>query len=190
VWKGGKKVEQPAKQEPPFVASAAPGKGESVDDDDPGVKELVGKPFALKSDYAEWSRTRLPADKKAAENSPLSFSVLQGSDARAESSATVTLKLENRSKHKVTVYFRRELGSIGVTSRLIELCPSGTFAQPGLYLVHARFDATEAGDDYGLDAFVGRVVSKNPATVRIRTGAQSFLHKRRMRPVQVGDSGK
>ena len=224
VWKNGKRVEETPKQDPPFVAGAAPAKGASQSDDETGTKELVGTPFALKSDYAEWSRTRLPEDKKAADESPFVMSLLQGSDAQAERSATVTLTLTNRSKHRQTVYFRRELvsyevmrpdglvtcdpqpdlrapdrqafatlgsgGKISVVSRLVELCPTGTFGQPGLYLLHARFDATDSGDDYGLDAFVGRVVSKSPATVRIRTGEQPFLQKRRMRRVKGSEKGR
>ena len=29
-------------------------------------------------------------------------------------------------------------GKISVVSRLVELCPTGTFGQPGLYLLHAQ----------------------------------------------------
>jgi len=219
VWRGGKRVEETPKQKPPFVAGTAPKKGTAKSLDDDGVKEFQAEPFALRSDYAEWSRTRLPKDREAIEKSPLALELVQGSDASAERTATVTIKLKNRSKHSLTVYFRRELvsyevmrpdglvtcdpqpdlrapdrqgfthlgpgRSISVTSRLVELCPTGTFGQPGLYLVHARFDATEAGDDWDLDAFVGRVVSPNPATIRIRTGEQPFLKKRRMRRVKA-----
>jgi hypothetical protein len=65
-------------------------------------------------------------------------------------------------------------------SRLAELCPLGTFANPGLYLVNARFDATQNGDEQGLTAFVGPVLSDFPATVRIRIGDAPLLHKRMM----------
>jgi hypothetical protein len=65
-------------------------------------------------------------------------------------------------------------------SRLAELCPLGTFANPGLYLVNARFDATQHGEDQGLNAFVGAVLSDFPATVRIRVGDAPLLHKRMM----------
>lgn len=212
VWRKGKKLEETPKQDAPFAVLPAPAKGKSKPDDAGGVKELSGEPFALKSDYAEWSRTRLEADKKASEEGPLVIKMVQGSDAQAERSATVQLTLQNRSKHAETVYFRRELisfevmrpdglvtcdpqpdsrapdrqaftrlgpgGSISVVSRLVELCPTGTFGSPGLYLVHARYDATESGDDWNIDAFVGRVVSSSPATVRIRTGEHPFLQKR------------
>jgi hypothetical protein len=75
-----------------------------------------------------------------------------------------------------------------ITSRLIELCPVETFARPGFYLVHARFDADESGEEYDLDAYVGRVATQKPANVRIRTG-DLFLHeKQAMRPLQVREA--
>lgn len=219
VWRGGKRVEETPKQDAPFAALPAPPKGKAKPDDEAGVKELAGEPFALKSDYAEWSRTRIEADKKASEESPLVIKMAQGSDAQAERSATVQLTLQNRSKHAQTVYFRRELvsfevmrpdglvtcdpkpdsrspdrqaftrlgpgGSISVVNRLVELCPTGTFGSPGLYLVHARYDATETGDEWNIDSFVGRVVSRAPATVRIRTGEHPFLQKRSLNRVKA-----
>lgn len=219
VWKKGKRVEETPKQDAPFAVLPAPAKGKAKPDDEGGVKELSGEPFALKSDYAEWSRTRVEADKKASEESPLVLKMAQGSDAQAERSATVQITLQNRSKHAETVYFRRELvsfevmrpdglvtcdpqpdsrspdrqaftrlgpgGSISVVSRLIELCPTGTFGSPGLYLIHARYDAMESGEDWNIDAFVGRVVSRSPATVRIRTGEQPFLQKRSLSRMKV-----
>jgi hypothetical protein len=77
--------------------------------------------------------------------------------------------------------------AINATSRLVELCPSGTLARPGLYLVHARFDATQRGDDFNLDAFVGRVVSLAPAAVRVRSGELPFQRARQIRASRVGD---
>ena len=219
VWRAGKRVEQTNAQEPPFAVLRAPEKGARKPSDEGGIKELQGETFALKSDYQEWSRTRIAADRKASDESPLVLRMVQGSDAHAERTATVKLTLQNRGKRTETVYFRRELvkfevmrpdglmtcdpqpdtrapdrqaftrlrpgGSISVVSRLIELCPTGTFGSPGLYLVHARYDATEAGEEWDLDAFVGRAVSRTPATVRIRTGEQPFLQKRTLRVVKV-----
>jgi hypothetical protein len=69
-------------------------------------------------------------------------------------------------------------------SRLAELCPRGTFGTPGLYLVYARFDATESGSDVGLSAFTGPVVSEIPAAVRIRVGEEALLQKH-MLPLDV-----
>jgi hypothetical protein len=75
--------------------------------------------------------------------------------------------------------------SRSLASRLIELCPRGTFSQPGFYLVSARFDATVGGGEYGLEAFTGTVHTTRPATIRVRTGESPFL-LRRPPPRSVG----
>jgi hypothetical protein len=62
-------------------------------------------------------------------------------------------------------------------SRLDELCPSETFEMPGLYLVNARYDATESGAEWNLAAFTGTIASQRSANVRIRTGDSPILHK-------------
>lgn len=72
--------------------------------------------------------------------------------------------------------------TLSATSRLVELCPRGTFARPGLYLVHARFDANQAGDEFDLDAFVGRAVTRDSVGVRVRTGEKRPLRLRRVAP--------
>lgn len=64
--------------------------------------------------------------------------------------------------------------SIVVTSRLVELCPRRTFDRPGLYLIRARFESKDSGAEFGLQAFTGRVVADQPATVRIRGGEKPF----------------
>jgi hypothetical protein len=63
-------------------------------------------------------------------------------------------------------------GSVTLVSRLVELCPRGTFATPGLYLVHAELDAPADGADYGLDAFTGTLHTERPVTVRVRRAVQ------------------
>ena len=185
------------------------------------VKGLEAQPFAMRSEYKAWSSTRLDEDRPIREKpGPLEIELTQGSDALAERTATVTLKLKNRAERSRNVYFRRELvsfelmtpdgpmtcdaqpdqrapdrqaflklnkgGSMAVTSRLIELCPRGAFGRPGLYIVHARFDAIHGGDEYGLEAFVGRVVTLEPATVRVRTGNLPFLRKSALKRVELG----
>jgi hypothetical protein len=65
-------------------------------------------------------------------------------------------------------------GKFSAVSRLIEMCPAHTFARPGLYLVHARFDSADSGSALGLHAFMGRLVSPKPALVRIRQGELPF----------------
>jgi len=70
-------------------------------------------------------------------------------------------------------------------SRLAELCPADTFNMPGLYLVNARYDATESGSAWNLAAYTGSIETVRPANVRIRTGELSILHKVALsRPVE------
>jgi hypothetical protein len=87
-----------------------------------------------------------------------------------------------RAPDRQAFEYLRPGGKVTITSRLVELCPRGTFAQPGLYLVHARLDANQTGDEYDLEAYVGRIVSKQPVSVRIRTGeTPAMWTQRRMR---------
>jgi hypothetical protein len=76
-------------------------------------------------------------------------------------------------------------GAVTESSRLAELCPQNTFAQPGLYLVHARFDATQSGNEYGLRAFMGTAVTDNPGTVRVRKGDVPLADVRAMHQVAL-----
>jgi hypothetical protein len=215
VWKHGKKHKEVVEQKPPFVAQTFDGETDEIDEDSGGTKELSGQGFALRSEYARWAKTRLEQDRSRVDKVPIGMRLTQGSDARAEINASISLSLKNRSKRTQRIYFRRELvsfevmgpdglvtcdaqpdlrspdpqafltlragRSMAITSRLVELCPRGAFARPGLYLVHARLDAAVDGNDFGIDAYTGRVVSELPATVRIRTGDQPFLRKRSMR---------
>jgi len=57
--------------------------------------------------------------------------------------------------------------AVSLASRLTELCPKGTFASPGLYLVQARFDANADGRAQGLKAFTGVMTSDEPALIRV-----------------------
>jgi hypothetical protein len=219
VWRHGKRDHEPVKQKPPFVAVVS---AEGADEEPPpadasgSTKELRAQPFALRSEYATWSRRGLPVEvsRGTTAEGPLAFGLTQGSDAQAERSATVRLRLRNRSNHKIRVFFRRELVTFEVTGtdgtstcnpapddrapdaqefltlaagqsmdftcELAELCPRGTFGRPGLYLVHARFDATDNGEEAGLHAFTGTVASPAPGAVRIRTGEMPFLSRRPM----------
>ena len=75
--------------------------------------------------------------------------------------------------------------SMTITSRLVELCPKGTFSRPGFYLVHARFEADHNGEEFGMDAYVGRVASEKPANVRIRSGELEPEDRQAMRPFKI-----
>lgn len=78
-------------------------------------------------------------------------------------------------------------GKFSAVTRLIEMCPARSLARPGLYLVHARFDAADPGNDLGFQAFMGRLVSKKPALVRIRQGELPFTPAAGAMRVRVGE---
>jgi len=78
-------------------------------------------------------------------------------------------------------------GKFSAVSRLIEMCPAHTFARPGLYLVHARFDASDPATDLGFNAFMGRLVSPKPALVRVRRGELPFTPSSGAVRVRVGE---
>jgi hypothetical protein len=78
-------------------------------------------------------------------------------------------------------------GKFSAVSRLIEMCPAHAFARPGLYLVHARFDAADPATDLGFKAFMGRLVSKKPALVRVRQGELPFTPAAGAMRVRVGE---
>jgi hypothetical protein len=60
-------------------------------------------------------------------------------------------------------------------TRLVEMCPRGTFLEPGLYLVGATLHARYAGERFDLHAFVGEVQSLQPKPVRVRKREEPFL---------------
>jgi hypothetical protein len=78
-------------------------------------------------------------------------------------------------------------GKSSAVSRLIEMCPAHAFARPGLYLVHARFDAADPATDLGFNAFMGRLVSAKPALVRVRRGELPFTRANSTLRVRVGE---
>jgi hypothetical protein len=151
VWQKGKRVEEVLPQTPPFVArvappaeasdagtepSAAPDAGAAPNEDagseivmtdtsdagasrphDEGIKELHSTPFTLGNDY-----TTPPAPAAVG----LTFEVTQGSDAKSEATATVTVKLANRGSTATDVYFRRELVTLEVSGADgVETCAPG-----------------------------------------------------------------
>jgi len=78
-------------------------------------------------------------------------------------------------------------GRFSAVTRLIEMCPAHAFARPGLYLVHARFDAADPATDLGFNAFMGRLVSAKPALVRVRRGELPFTPSSGAVRVRVGE---
>ena len=77
-------------------------------------------------------------------------------------------------------------GRIVAKSLLIELCPEGTFDEPGLYLIDAGFDARRSGSEFGLDAFTGQLESQVPVTVRVQEGPKPLSPRHSPQPIQVG----
>jgi hypothetical protein len=106
-----------------------------------------------------------------------------------DGSATCSPEPDARAPDRGAFSLLNPGGSVAATSRLVELCPEGTFARPGLYLIQGRFDATQNGKEYGFDGFVGTVASSKPAVVRLRSGSLPFPGKRRSRLVRLGESG-
>ncbi len=92
-----------------------------------------------------------------------------------------------RSPDRSAFQTLRPGGQLSAVSRLIEMCPAHTFARPGLYLVHARFDANDPGTEFGLHAFTGRLLSQRPAVVRVREGELPFTPSSGTMRVRVGE---
>ncbi|HMJ14289.1 MAG TPA: hypothetical protein VK524_22895, partial [Polyangiaceae bacterium] len=121
------RLRKPLVQDKPFVAEPTPDAAEgetssastraaadagAADPNATALKRIAGQTFALRSEYKEWSSTRLADDDKLRKHpGPLELRLTQGSDAQSERNATVSLALKNRSNDKQTVYFRRELVS-------------------------------------------------------------------------------
>jgi hypothetical protein len=92
-----------------------------------------------------------------------------------------------RSPDRSAFQTLRPGAKFSAVSRLIEMCPAHSFARPGLYLVHARFDANDAGTQFALHAFTGRLVSENPALVRVREGELPFTPSNGTERIHVGE---
>ena len=222
-WHAGKREEKPGVQSEPFVAEPSEAEGSLPKSDrseatERRIKELVGTPLTLGSDFA----MDPPQAPSASAPPPGLELTIAGSDASNEGAATATTTIVNRGKKKEQLYFRRELityevsgpdgvfqcdpepdkraptdrsavqtlgtgGKLSAVTRLIEMCPARAFARPGLYLVHARFDAADPGTDLGFNAFMGHLVSKKPALVRVRDGELPFTPPSGAVRVHVGE---
>jgi len=93
---------------------------------------------------------------------------------------------DNRAPDRSGFSLLRPAGRLSATSRLIELCPQGAMRRPGLYLVHARYDGLSNPDPQGPVAFSGRVVSRDPVTIRVRRGWGDLPAQRAPERVRVG----
>ena len=64
--------------------------------------------------------------------------------------------------------------SVVMTSRLVELCPRWTFATHGEYQVRARYDPRPTGEQVGLDAYTGVLLSDASVSVRVKQDSRVF----------------
>lgn len=178
---------------------------DAPDPDAPGVRNLQGRPFALGSKYALWSDVGLEGDSRAplrlrisrgsdAENERL-VTVTVGMTNQTSSPMKLFFRREllsfdvlgppgevkceidpeAREPEKQAFMTLAPGRELTMTSRLVELCPRGTFFHPGLYLVNATLHASDRGERFGMDAFVGEVSSVKPRPVRVRRRAEPFL---------------
>jgi len=77
-------------------------------------------------------------------------------------------------------------GRVSAVSRLIELCPDGTFDDPGLYLIDASFASNRSGSSFGLSAYTGSFESRAPVAVRVQKGPRPYLPQHPPLIVRVG----
>jgi hypothetical protein len=82
----------------------------------------------------------------------------------------VSCSSEGEFRHPARLGFTRLSPGASVTlvNRLVELCPRGTFAAPGVYLVTAAFETDATGQSVGLDAFTGQLRTARSASIRVR----------------------
>jgi hypothetical protein len=200
--------------EPPSTIGEASAKTEHHQDDhEDSVKQLRGTRFELGSDYAPPKPDSAPPDPFVLEIQRGSdaldetqATVTIALKNRQKKSQHVYFRREfvsfevsgpdgvktcdpqpdGRTPDRQAFSLLAAGGSLTTTSRLIELCPDDTFARPGLYVINAALDTFAKGDQFGFDAFVGHVVTEQPAVIRIRTGSLPFPGTRTLEEVKVG----
>jgi hypothetical protein len=191
--------------ETPEAPEATPSSPQTAATPVRGIRLLEGNAFALGSQYALWTSDGVdPAHKEPIRvrvtrgsdsetergvmvtvgltnqtNAPLnlffrreliSFEVLGPNGA-----ATCRIEEDFREPER-QAFLRMAPGKEETfTSRLVELCPRGTFMQPGFYLVGATLHARYTGERFDLHAFVGEVPSMHAKPVRIRKREEPFL---------------
>jgi hypothetical protein len=193
TWKKGKRVEVPVAQPPPYVAQAVDRpavkllRGEpwalrssyaawaraglAADGEPEGPLELKltrgsDADVELSTEIAFTVRNRSRETQRVfLRREFITFEVIS-----QDAAVTCDPQPDARAPDPQEFVTLRPGGSSSLSSRLVELCPRGTFARPGLYLVHARFDAKESGDEFDVNAYVGRVSTSRPITIRIRKG--------------------
>jgi hypothetical protein len=198
----------------PEAASVDAGSGRGVDDDaDHSVKELRGTRFELGSDYAPPKPDSAPPDpfvleiqrgsdaldetqatvtislknrQKKSQHVYFRREFVSFEVSGPDGVTTCDPQPDGRTPDRQAFSLLAAGGSLTTTSRLIELCPDDTFARPGLYVINAALDTFAKGEGFGFDAFVGHLVTEQPAVIRIRTGSLPFPGTRTLEEVKVG----
>lgn len=180
-----------------------------------GLKNLTGSSIVLAPTYGKWSE-RLPAPTPSINVAMLAGSDAEDERAAvvtvgvANAAAVSQLVFVRRELFSFDVLgpdgpFNCPPGDLGSPDvgafttlapraseqfvvRLLEMCPRGSFARPGVYEVRSTFHAKYSGQALGIDAFSGDVASPRPALVRVRSGERpSFL---RAAPMVAGTEGR
>lgn len=190
-WKHGKRAEETLADAPPFVGVPSDAAGPFAP-----VKNITGDPVILDEKYAVWSTDpEVPTDEPALEISRGSDADTERSvtvTVRLKNATHTRLRIffrrellsfkvvglkgtsecpgdpETKNPDRGSFNGISPGGSLSVTSRLVELCPRGTFAESGLYLVSASFHAAADGSDFGFEAFTGTIETPRPVPVRVR----------------------
>ncbi len=94
-----------------------------------------------------------------------------------QGTVTCTADDEPRDPTRGAYTTLRPHGTLTLVSRLVELCPRGTFAGRGIYLVGATFESAENGSDVGLNAFTGTLETRRFLPIRVRHSITLYPNK-------------
>jgi hypothetical protein len=199
VWKKGKRVEEPLAEGPPWVAEPVR-EGSLL----APIKNAPAGPVTLGPDYAAWvdpededSKEPFAVGITGGVDAHDERAIIINLELRNRSKQKqriffrrelVTYEvlgpeglMECRPEPDARNPTPAAFSTLGAgassrfASRLVELCPRGTFGRPGLYLVNARLEAEVSGEEYNMQTFTGVVRTPRPVSVRVRTGEDPFL---------------
>jgi len=180
-----------------------------------GVKNIAGTAVELSPAYAKWSTKSPPledglnvallAGSDAEDERGATVTVSIGNAGNLPQTVVVRRELISFDVSGPDGSFECPTGDIGqpdiasfttlgerkveqLVVRLIEMCPRGSFARPGLYEVRATWHAKFSGQALNVEAFVGTLTTPRPAMVRVRSGERaSFLRAAPMVATGGGD---
>ncbi len=182
-----------------------------------GVKYIVGATLALSPEYAKWSEEPPPpnleqplqliplggSDAEDERSAAITVGIVNGSSTAQQ--IFVRRELIEYEVHGPDGIFECQPAEVGPPDyasftnlqprrtesfvvRLIEMCPRGRFARPGLYEVYAALNSKHSGQHLSLDGFVGMLEAQRPALVRVRSGDRSSFV--RGAPMVAGPAGQ